>query len=40
MDITALIDFAPARKDLSGNLWVFGGLGYDSTGINGHLGDI
>jgi N-acetylneuraminic acid mutarotase len=26
--------------DLSGNLWLFGGEGYDSAGISGNLGDL
>jgi N-acetylneuraminic acid mutarotase len=33
-------DNAVSWSDASGNLWLFGGLGYDSTGIEGDLNDL
>ncbi len=45
-DIPAAANVPGAREnsvswsDASGNLWLFGGLGYDSTGSNGYLNDL
>jgi N-acetylneuraminic acid mutarotase len=33
-------DSAVSWSDASGNLWLFGGYGYDSTGTDGHLNDL
>lgn len=33
-------DFAVRWSDASGNLWLFGGGGYDSTGVLGDLNDL
>jgi len=33
-------DSAVSWKDTSGNLWVFGGFGFDSTGASGELSDL
>jgi len=33
-------NYSASWTDLSGNLWLFGGLGYDRDGVNGNLNDL
>ena len=33
-------EYAVSWRDASGNLWLFGGCGYDSTGTEGTLNDL